>query len=88
MATYDDPDQQQRSIDDYGKAMFAPSDFAAMAGQLAGIDGTFLLSINDVPQIREAFADFRLTPVQTSYTISKAATSASELLISNFEVVL
>jgi DNA adenine methylase len=74
--------------DDYGKAMFASSDFAAMAGQLAGIDGTFLLSINDVPQIRAAFADFRLTPVQTSYTISKAATSASELLISNFEVVL
>ena len=77
--------------DDYGKAMFAPSDFTEMADLLAGIAGTFLLSINDVPPIRQAFAAFRLTPVQTSYTISKTAsrsTPAAELLISNFKVML
>lgn len=77
--------------DDYGKAMFAPAHFDAMADMLAGIDGSFLLSINDVPEIRQAFAAFRQTPVQTSYTISKTAsrsTPVAELLISNFEVVL
>ncbi|MDT8856473.1 DNA adenine methylase [Paracoccaceae bacterium Fryx2] len=71
---------------DYGKAMFARDDFARMAEQLAGIQGRFLLSINDVPEIREIFARFTLTEVTTSYTISAksgAPTERAELLISN-----
>ncbi|MGJ8626096.1 MAG: DNA adenine methylase [Sulfitobacter sp.] len=77
--------------DDYGKAMFAASDFARMADMLRAIKGTFLMSINDVPPIRQAFAAFRITPVQTSYTIGKTKSRSdpvSELLISNFEVKL
>jgi DNA adenine methylase len=42
--------------DDYGKAMFAQGDFARMADQLRGIAGRFVLSINDVPEIREIFS--------------------------------
>ena len=74
---------------DYGKAMFERADFARMAAVLAGIQGKFIMSINDVPQIRELFAAFRLTEVTTSYTIGRAndrASDRAELLISNFPI--
>lgn len=38
--------------------VFRPADFQALAEQLAGISGRFLLSINDVLEIRETFAAF------------------------------
>ena len=73
--------------DDYGRALFAPDDFARLADQLAGLQGRFLLSINDVPEIRELFAAFDLQPVETTYGISRQAAAKAapraELLISN-----
>ncbi len=39
--------------DDYGKEMFAREEFQRMASQLATIKGKFLMSINDVPAIRD-----------------------------------
>jgi DNA adenine methylase len=74
---------------DYGKAMFERADFARMAEVLAGISGKFLLSINDVPQIRQIFAAFPLKPVTTSYTIGRdndRSNNRDELLISNFDI--
>ncbi|MGH1451867.1 MAG: DNA adenine methylase [Paracoccaceae bacterium] len=74
---------------DYGKGMFDRSQFRAMATQLAGIEGRFIMSINDVPDIREDFAAFHLTPVKTTYTIAKktdARGERGELLISNFGI--
>lgn len=72
---------------DYGKAMFSRDDFAAMAGALNGLKGRFILSINDVPEIRETFAGFRFREVKTTYTIGKAndqRPERAELLISNY----
>lgn len=72
---------------DYGKAMFDRTDFARLAAQLATIKGRFIMSINDVPDIRQIFAAFRLAEVTTSYTIGTAtdrSTARAELLISNF----
>lgn len=75
------------SEDDYGAGVFGPEDFARLAEQLARIKGRFILSINDVPQIREAFAGLHLLPVATKYAISTknhgGAMEAAELLISN-----
>lgn len=71
--------------DDYGKAMFAPGDFDRLAEQLAGIEGKFLMSINDVPEIRARFSGFDIEEVVTSYTIGKQARSRQprhELLVS------
>lgn len=73
--------------DDYGHAMFARADFDRMAALLAGIKGRFLMSINDVPEIRASFAAFMLTEVRTTYSIGakpEAAGGRAELLISNF----
>lgn len=75
--------------DDYGKAMFDRDAFARMADQLGQIKGRFLMSINDVPDIRQTFASFRLTEVSTTYTIAKqndTRGSRAELLISNFKL--
>lgn len=73
---------------DYGKAMFDRTDFARLADALAGIRDRFLLSINDVPEIRSTFGCFRFAAVETRYSIAAKATAKSapraELLISNF----
>ena len=69
---------------DYGKLIFERADFAALAAQLAGIKGRFILSINDVPEIRETFAAFQMQAVEPTYTISAkngAQTGRKELLI-------
>lgn len=69
---------------DYGKGMFAREDYSAMAGALRCIRGRFLLSINDVPEIREIFSGFALEEVQTTYSVAKGKrTTANELIISN-----
>lgn len=74
---------------DYGKELFTREDFTRMASQLGRIKGHFLMSINDVPAIRSAFAAFQMTEVATTYTIGKQAGSRkgrTELLVSNFDI--
>lgn len=72
--------------DYYGKNMFARCDFSRLASILASIKGRFLLSINDVPDIRTIFAGFRLEEVETKYSLaSDEVTQVHELLISNYE---
>ncbi|MCU9850363.1 DNA adenine methylase [Defluviimonas sp. WL0024] len=66
---------------DYGKALFAREDFARLAELLAGLKGRFLMSINDVPEIREIFGRFSIRPVETTYTVGDGARPAAELLI-------
>tara|TARA_R110002051_G_C8673805_1_gene490816 strand:- start:638 stop:1339 length:702 start_codon:yes stop_codon:yes gene_type:complete len=69
---------------DYGAGMFARANFTDLAGRLESISGRFLLSINDVPEIRTLFAWATLQPVELNYSISKEqGTPAAELLISN-----
>ena len=74
--------------DDYGKAMFARADFARLAQLLAGIRGLFIMSLNDLPEVRQTFAGFDLAEVRTTYTISgkrdDPAGGRAELLISNW----
>ena len=73
--------------DDYGKAMFERADFLRLALLLGGIRGRFILSLNDLPEVRETFAGFEMTEIRTTYTISSKrndpAGSRAELLISN-----
>jgi len=72
--------------DDYGKDMFNREDFTRMAEQLGAIKGQFLMSVNDVPEIRELFGQFQIEAVETTYTIgrtSKSRAKVGEVLISN-----
>ena len=74
--------------DDYGKAMFARADFERVAQQHATIRGRFILSLNDLPEVRHTFAAFQLAEIRTTYTISGKRNdqggSRAELLISNW----
>ena len=71
---------------DYGKNIFSRAEYAAMAEQLAGIQGRFLLSINDVPEIRDTFSGFEVREVETTYSVSrKECQKAGELLIMNYD---
>lgn len=72
---------------DYGAGVFDREQFSALAEILGRARGRIFLSINDTPEIRDCFAQFTITPIATTYTISSAhggAKPAGELLISNF----
>lgn len=70
--------------DDYGAGVFERADFSRLAEQLRAIVGRFVLSINDTPEIREAFDGFEFEAVDVTYTLSaEGATPAGELIIWN-----
>lgn len=69
----------------YGKGIFAKADFTALRDQLVTTKGKWLVSINDVPEIRELFKDFSIKTVATKYSISAGQNkSVNELLIANY----
>jgi len=71
--------------DIYGRNIFSPDDFLQIAATLGTIQAKALMSINDVPEIREIFKDHNIQEVQTSYSSRKQGnTAARELLISNY----
>jgi DNA adenine methylase len=76
--------------DDYGPGVFGRDDFAALAQQLGGIAGGFLLSINDTAEVREVFGRFRMRSTKTTYTLSGGSngTEAGELIVTNLPVGL
>ena len=50
----------------------------------ADIEGAFILSINERPEIRELFGSFHMDEVTLKYTVAKSeATEAKELIVSN-----
>ena len=68
---------------DYGKDLFAREDFERMAEFLRTLQGRFLLSLNDRPEVRETFAGFDLQEVETRYSANIRSTRrVGELLIS------
>lgn len=63
--------------------MWCRQDFAALAEQLRGIKGRFILSINDVPEIQALFGWAEIEEVQTTYTVGGAGgRRAAELIVS------
>ncbi len=65
--------------------MFERADFERLAVLLAGIKGRFILSLNDVPEIRQMFSDFSIEEISVPYTLPGAGKTklVTELLISN-----
>lgn len=71
--------------EDYGQGMFGRDEFTDMATLLKGIQGTFILSLNDRPEVRKIFKGFHIYSVETTYTLAGAthAKRVGEVLISN-----
>ncbi|MGD0278334.1 MAG: Dam family site-specific DNA-(adenine-N6)-methyltransferase [Smithella sp.] len=71
---------------DYGPGIFNREDFQRLRDMLAQIKGRYILSINDVPEIRQLYKGLRMESVSTIYNVSGAKkTKAKELLIMNYE---
>ena len=73
--------------DYYGDGIFSKDDFIKIRDILKGIKGKFLLSINDVPEIRELFKEYCIESEQTTYLAAGAdkKKKVGELLISNYD---
>lgn len=74
------------SESDYGRELFKRDDFEHLAGLLRGLSGRFILSLNDVPEVRRLFAGFAIEAVETSYSVSRRAEGrgkVGEVIISN-----
>ena len=56
---------------DYGRDAFARVDFERLAGCLRVLKGRFILSLNDVPEVRELFSWARMEAVETSYSLGQ-----------------
>jgi len=69
---------------DYGPGVFGAEDFARLAELLGRIQGRFILSINDTPEIRKTFRGFAIEAVETRYSVAGGAGRGrvGELLIS------
>lgn len=71
---------------DYGRDAFERADFERLADMLAGIAGSFILSINDTEGAREVFARFDIETIETTWTIGANSEAGSkrvtELIVS------
>ena len=66
---------------------FREADFAELADRLTKVRGKFVLSLNDVPQVRALFGPFHIQSVELHYTSqSSAGRRYREVLITNFRM--
>jgi DNA adenine methylase len=67
---------------DYGPDLFTPADHAALSEALKTLRGSFILSMNDVPAIRDLYDWADVCPVSTTYQIGGGSgRPAAELII-------
>lgn len=70
---------------DYGARLFEPADHRRIADLLAGLQGAFVLSINDCETARALYGRWRIVEVELAYTINPDAADVRrrELIVSN-----
>jgi DNA adenine methylase len=76
--------------DYYGKDMFGRADFERLAAVLRGVQGRFILSINDRPEVRQVFDGFAIAEVSTTYSVRGGGhqSAAAELIITNVPLLI
>jgi len=69
----------------YYKFNFKEDDYVELAGLLKGLTGKFLLSLNDTPEIRRIFSNFKITSLTLFYSAQqRPGKTFKEVLISNY----
>lgn len=72
----------------YGKDIFGRADFENLKNILLGIKGKFILSLNDVPEVRELFKDFYIQDKKIRWSVNSTSVNeenGKELIITNFK---
>jgi len=65
---------------------FAENDFVELAKRLGELHGKFVLSLNDVPEVRRIFSQFHIREIELAYTAQQTAGKRfRELLITNYK---
>ena len=69
----------------YGRDLFSREDFTALGNRLRQLQGRFILTVNDVPELKELFAWAKVASVPVTYTAGggKAPRPSRELIISS-----
>lgn len=73
----------------YGKDIFSRDDFIKLRDILKNIQGKFILSLNDVPEVREIFKDFNFYTKQIRWSLNcktKDENNGKELIITNYQI--
>lgn len=66
---------------------FSENDFKELEARLRGIRGKFLLSLNDVPEVRSIFSKFHIREIELPYSAQRQAGKRyRELLIANYRL--
>lgn len=79
---YLDPPYYGRTLYNFN---FTPEDFVRLANHLERLQGKFLLSLNDCPEVRTIFRPFLIEPIDLAYSAQqKRGERYHELLISNY----
>ncbi len=72
-------------FEDYYGPGFSREDFARMAERLRTLNTRVILSLNNLPEVRDTFKAFKIKEANTIYTAATASVQAvTELLMSNF----
>jgi DNA adenine methylase len=67
--------------DDYGPGMFSEADFGLLRAVLEGLQGRFVMTLNDRPEVRALFARFDVQSVTLTYRVSGLPTEGKEVII-------
>lgn len=77
---------------DFYAVSFKGEDFLRLRDTLKSIQGKFILSLNDTPEVREIFKDFKIESIETKYTLGNSKANKAtrgkdrkEVLIHNLE---
>lgn len=71
----------------YGKDIFNKDDFLKLRDLLKAIKGKFILSLNDVPEVRDIFQDFQIESKKIRWSVNATSTNENngkEVIITNF----
>ena len=64
---------------------FTKEDFLTLSERLRKLKGRFILSLNDVPEVRTMFSRFKIKQVELAYSTAKGSSRRyGEVIISNF----
>jgi DNA adenine methylase len=71
----------------YNHNLLTLDEYRDMARILAGTTARWILSINDLPEIREVFGAYHVRPVTLKYSVNRERnTTGKELLVANFPI--
>jgi DNA adenine methylase len=72
----------------YGKGIWSKQDFYDLKDYLDKIQGKFILSLNDTPEVRELFKDYKIQHKKIRWSVNNKAAhekhNGNELIITNF----